>query len=266
MRSRFTRATIASACALALLAAPATGLAKDADVDARGDGVTITQVDSSQWPTMRVAFGADNDKGGDTPTLTFFENGEAIDGATMFRGKLGSFDEKRRTDLMLVVDTSLSMGNGTRFDDARAAAQALLEHARKDDMIGLATFGGTAEVLVKPTTDHGQIAAALAALQLRNRTTMFDAVTLAAKAFDEDAKANRAIVLHSDGTDVGSSKTVEDATGAATRLRAPIFAVAISEDPDAQPKDLSSLGNGTGGELRAITDTSELDELFDDLG
>jgi tight adherence protein B len=230
-----------------------------------GGDVTITEVDTSNFPFVRVGFGADN-VAGKTPDLHFFENDEELSKVSLYRGPIGSYDDERRTDLMLVFDTSLSMGQGARFEDAAIAARSLIDHARKDDQIGLATFGGEAKVVVDPTADHQQVLTAIENLQLANRTTMFDAVVKAARAFDTDAKSNRAIVLLSDGTDVGSTHDVDEAAGEALKAEAPVFAVAIRENAGEQPKDLADLGNGTGGELQTVVGTSGLDALFDDLG
>jgi tight adherence protein B len=230
-----------------------------------GKGVSITQIDASHFPTVRVAFGVDDVKG-NTPPLDFFEDGDKLSKVSLYRGPIGKYEDKARTDLMLVFDTSLSMGQGTRFDDAVAAARSLIAHARPGDNIGLATFGGTAKVQVPPTTNHALIEQTLAGLTLENKTTMFDGVSLAAQAFDTDAKANRAIVLLSDGTDVGSHETLDEAAGEALKAQAPVFAVAIRENAGDQPKDLADLGNGTGGELQTVVGTEQLDSLFDDLG
>ncbi len=229
------------------------------------NGVSITEVDSSSWPTVRVAFGAD-EVDGKEPNLNFFEGGTALPSASLYRGEIGEYEDARRTDVMLVVDTSLSMGSGTRFDDAIDASNKLIDRARKGDRIGLATFGGDAKVVVKPTADLERVRAALQGIELANRTTMFDAVSMSSRAFGTKMDANRAIVLLSDGTDVGSIESLDEAAGEALKAQAPIFAVSIRENADDQPKDLAELGNGTGGELHTVVGTEGLDTLFAELG
>lgn len=263
----FTTLAVAAAVSLGVVGGSSAAAAPSDDEQRSAGGLTITEVDSSNFPTVRVAFGADDTTGtGKDPSLTYFEGDEPLTGVSLYRGPLGSYEDAARTDLMLVMDTSLSMGQGTRFDDAVAAARSMLSHARPGDHIGLATFGGEAAVVVPPTPDHSRVEAALGELDLANRTTMFDAVSLAAQSFDRDAKANRAIVLLSDGTDAGSRETSDEAAGEALKAKSPIFAVAIRENAGEQPRDLAELGNGTGGELQTIVGTAGLDTLFDDLG
>jgi tight adherence protein B len=256
---------LAVAGVIAVGATTSAANAEPAADQSSGGGVSITQVDASHYPRIRVAFGADDVKG-DTPSLDFFEDGDKLAKVSLYRGPIGKYENKTHTDLMLALDTSLSMNEGTRREDAIAAARELITHAGPDDNIGLVTFGGKAEVLVKPTTNHALIGQALDTITLQNRTTMFDGVSLAAQAFDKHSRANRAIVLLSDGTDVGSHETLDEAAGEAIKANAPIFAVAIREHEGEQPKDMATLGNGTEGELKTIVGTAELHALFDDLG
>jgi tight adherence protein B len=229
------------------------------------DGISITEVDASHFPTVRVAFGADEIKG-DTPEMTFYEGDDELAGVSLYRGEIGSYEDARSTDVMLVLDTSLSMGFGSRMQDAVAASNALIDRVRPGDRIGLATFGGTARVVVKPTSDMSKVRDALKDVKLADRTTMFDAVSMSARAFSDTVPTNRAIVLLSDGKDVGSVESLDEAAGEALKARAPVFAVAIRENVDDQPRDLAELGNGTGGELNTVAGSSELDVLFSELG
>ncbi len=254
--------------ATASIAAVGPALAADGATPDKttANGVSITEVDPSGFPVVRVAFGADDVKG-ETPPLTFFEDGESVTAqASLYRGEIGSYEDARQTHVMLVLDTSLRMGFGTRFPDAVAAANQLIDRARPGDRIGLATFGGDAKVVVTPTKDLAKLRTALDELALADRTTMFDAVTASAEAFDSKVRSNRAMVLLSDGKDVGSSSSLDAAVTAANKVRAPIFSVAIRENAEDQPVDLTKLASGTDGELRTVVGSQGLDELFSELG
>jgi tight adherence protein B len=266
-RSALARVALAStsiATAAFIALAPAAATAAEGDT-LSADGITITEVDASGFPRVRVGFGADTDRG-EAPDLTFFEGRTELTGVSIYNGEIGNYEDARSTDVMLVLDTSLSMGMGTRMDDAVAASKELLDRARPGDRIGLATFGGDARVVVEPTTDLGDVRSALAAIELEDQTTMFDAVSRAARAFDDEQRNNRAIVLLSDGKDVGSAESLDEAAGEALKARAPVFAVAIRESADEQPTDLAKLGNGTGGNVSTVVGSEGLDEVFSDLG
>ena len=95
---------VAATLALAALVAGGSTTAVAAD-NPSAEGVSITAVDASNWPTVRVAFGADLVSGKE-PELAFFEGDKALPGASLYRGEIGEYQDKRRTDVMLVLDTS----------------------------------------------------------------------------------------------------------------------------------------------------------------
>lgn len=117
-----------------------------------------------------------------------------------------------RAVVLLVVDVSLSM-NATDVTPSRLAAaeDAATRFARalpQNINLGLEEFSGTAEVLVAPTVDHEQSAAALTHLQLGPSTATGDAIAAALAAiaqFDATVPGHQAgppparIVLMSDG-------------------------------------------------------------------
>ncbi|MCW2973452.1 MAG: von Willebrand factor, type, partial [Thermoleophilia bacterium] len=248
---------------LAFAAVTSSALAADTPPAApdpeSGDVVTITDLDTTHFPTVRVAFGAD-EHDGEEQKLSFYENGARLSGVSIYRGELGRYEDRASTDLMLVLDTSLSM-RGTRIVKAQAAARRLISQANPTDRIGLATFGGDAQVVLRPTTNRSKLTKALDSVPLRNRTTLFDGVEIAAKAF-APGDARRAIVLLSDGADTGGSADVDDASGAALKAGAPVFSVSMTSDADEHPKALEQLGNGTGGMVRTVADDGDLGQLF----
>jgi tight adherence protein B len=252
--------------AVALAAAPSFAAedAKDPAVAAVGDRISITQVDTSHFPTVRAAFGADESGTGDTPKLTFTENGTRVNGVSVYRGAMGQYEDRSNATLMLVLDTSLSM-RGQRIQDAVAAAKKLIAHANTADRIGLATFGGDAALIVKPTADHDKVRRALDSVPLANRTTLFDGVELAAKTLAKRGDSRRAIILLSDGADTSSHADLDDATGAALASGTPVYSVAITSD-GSTPRDLARLGNGTGGETHVVSGSGQLTGLFAELG
>lgn len=254
-----------AALALAVTSAAAADTNEPADARAAGERVSITEIDTTHFPTVRAAFGAD-EVDGNAPSLVFSENGRRLTGVSVYRGQMGRYEDRSHANVMLVLDTSLSM-RGDRIVDAIAAGKELVAQAAPGDRIGLATFGGNADVVLKPTDDHAKVRAALDTVPLANRTTMFDGVELAARTLAKTDGSRRAIILLSDGADTSSTSNLDDAIGAALKATAPVYSIAIAgEDGSSIGKDLGRLGNGTGGELRLVTGSGELTALFAELG
>ena len=113
MNARRITSGLVAALALATCIAIGATAAYAADepaqaLPASSDDLTMMDVDATRFPIVRVGFGVDGTDEG-TPPLTFFENGRRITGESLYRGAIGDYEEKRRTDVMLVLDPSISM-------------------------------------------------------------------------------------------------------------------------------------------------------------
>lgn len=115
------------------------------------------------------------------------------------------------TDIVLVVDTSLSMGTRhapgfSRLDVTQRALHALLD-ARPHDRVALVAFGDTAHVITPLTTDHTLLRQALDALEpgmMGTHTALGDAVALGAKVLRRVQAPDRLVVAITDGADNAS--------------------------------------------------------------
>ena len=96
-----------------------------------------------------------------------------------------------RAVVLLVIDVSLSMNatdvTPTRLLAAQDAATRFVAQLPAGINLGLESFSGTAEVLVAPTTNHDQVAAAISHLQLGPSTATGDAIAAAPTAISQFA-------------------------------------------------------------------------------
>jgi Ca-activated chloride channel family protein len=121
-------------------------------------------------------------------------------------------DTERGADLMLALDVSNSMrtvdmGGESRLDSAK---RVLKEFIGRDegDRLGLLAFAGSADVKCPFTTDHDAVATLLDDVDYYSVTRQGTQIGLAIQAclpcFVEQPGVGRAIVLLSDGEDLGS--------------------------------------------------------------
>ena len=128
--------------------------------------------------------------------------------------KLGQPEAPRsqRTDIMIVLDVSLSMlapdVQPSRFEAARRNVEALL-NSMKGDCVGLTIFGGRAALRMPCTVDYAAVRSVL-------RATSIDSAPLAGSSIEEglrtglgalrqSASPRKSILLISDGEDTASS-------------------------------------------------------------
>jgi Ca-activated chloride channel homolog len=166
---------------------------------------------------------------------------------------------KEQATVMLVMDTSGSM-NATdvapsRMLSAEQAALTFVNQLPAKFRVGLVSFAGTAQILVRPTTDRVAVQDALASLNADGPTAMGDAIERALEARrpptpgptttlrnqqftppsttappDPSKEPPMVILLLSDGANTQGRTQPLDAARHARALSVPIFTIALGTD------------------------------------
>lgn len=145
---------------------------------------------------------------------------------------------RKRADIMLVVDTSGSM-EGDKIELTKAGLEAFLLRILPEDRVGLITFDSSARVAVPPaplTDNRIALQTAIGAMRAEGKTAVFDALELARQELEqlppsEDDRI-RAIVLLSDGADNSSRLSLEQVEANFEETGVSIFPVAYGADAD----------------------------------
>lgn len=159
---------------------------------------------------------------------------------------------------MLVLDTSGSM-KGAGLDGAKAAAGAFLDALPAGVSVGLVTFSSTATLAVAPTPDRDTVRAKIGALVADGDTALHDATILAVQSLP--TRGIRNIVLLTDGTDDGSTATIEQAAGAVAGSQASLAAVSFGTQPE-QTAALATLAAAGQGSVIATDAAGDLAAVF----
>lgn len=199
----------------------------------------IRSVDASGYPVLRVALVAP--LGSPTPRLT--ENGRAVVGYS-------AVNFGRTKSIILALDRSQSM-RGRPLSRAVAAAQSFVAGSRADDHVGIVAFGSSAIALTRSGSSPGAARDELRGLTVDPAagTALYDAIVLAAERLKDDGRPGRAIVVVTDGRDVSSLHTLQDAIAAARTSHAAVYAIGI-DGPDFTPYALRRIASATGGSYR----------------
>jgi tight adherence protein B len=212
-------------------------------------------VDLGAYPELRVTVVAP--LGAEQPRLA--ENGRpAI--------ALQAINLGRTKSVVLAVDRSRSMV-GTSLADAVAAARLFVSSKRPADRIEVVAFGHRAISLTHSSRSAYDADAALRGLKIdrRSGTALWDAVVLASRRLTNgNAQGGRVIVVVTDGTDVSSSASFEQAVAAAHKARASVYAIGI-KGPDFAAAPLRALAARTGGAYRQASSTAQLAAVYAQL-
>ncbi|WP_029431861.1 VWA domain-containing protein [Blastococcus sp. URHD0036] len=196
---------------------------------------------------------------------------------------------RERATVVMAVDVSMSMEatdiEPTRFEAMQVAAKEFVDVLPEEINLGLVAFSGTATTLVTPTTDRGQVRAAIDNLELSEATAIGEAVFASLQAIanfqsalgETEEQVPARIVLLSDGSNtVGRSTTqaVDSANDAGVPVSTIAFgtdygSVEIEGDSVPVPVDraaLEDIADATGGSYSEAASASELEEVYSDLG
>jgi len=201
----------------------------------------------------------------------------------------------RQTDLPLtmglLVDVSRSQENLIEIE-RRTASQFFSQVLRKKDLAFLISFGSEVELLQDLTGSTTLLRDGLDRLEVRGSvggigpgpvptahqprgTVLFDAVYLAATEKLKQEVGRKAIVLITDGVDVGSRLKLKDALEAAQKADTIIYSIYYVDSGayyrgggwgfSVSDSDLKKMSEETGGRLFRVSKKNTLDEIFREI-
>jgi VWFA-related protein len=156
----------------------------------------------------------------------------------------------------ILLDNSTSMLDSIE-EAEKAALQFFQSVVEPKDRACLITFNDSPQLVVPFTNDHEVLAGGLAGLVAEGETALHDSLVYALHYFS-GLRGKRALVLISDGEDVGSAYTFDEALDFARRVGVPIYAIGLGvaqRDAMARTK-MIRLAQDTGGRSFFI-DTAE---------
>lgn len=163
---------------------------------------------------------------------------------------------KKQADIMLVIDTSGSMEDDNKLEQAIEAALAFIDNTGPTNRVGLATFDDVYRVLVPLDvleTNRSEIIDEIEDLDAGGRTTLYNGIVETVELMQDldDSNRIRAVVLLSDGED-----TCDTGIGNCESLNDAVRVIEAAES-DRNPVIVVPVGYGNI--------TSELERVLDDL-
>jgi VWFA-related protein len=186
-----------------------------------------------------------------------FENGQAVAGVE--RVNLG-----RSKAIVLAIDRSRSM-KGAPLSQAAAAAETFVKSKRHADRVAIVTFGEKAikqASLLQSTIEADNV---LGNLETDRKfgTALYDAVVVSSAELGGQTLPGRVVVVLTDGRDVGSIATLDNALQAARRAHVVVYAIALG---NVRRSALRRLARGTGGAVYVSPKPSDLQRVFKKIG
>ncbi len=223
-------------------------------------GIVIREIDTSDFPTVRVRLNLAND--GDEKI------GKRDFSLSDMDGKIGSLkllsDSVKTTaessSIMLVVDHSGSMGGGP-MEDTKTAVESFVASVDASVRVGLTIFDDTAELLAAPDTMRTQVNAKLASVTADGGTNIYAGLeTGLASLRGESGK--KIIILLSDGAD-GSAGIIDQVLDKIVAEGVIVYTIGFG---GADATYLQYIAEKCGGRYLYANASELLSEVYDSIG
>jgi tight adherence protein B len=243
--SRGTRLRLLIALTVVALLAPMAASAS----------VTLRQVDSSGYPTIRATVVAPvaSDQ---APTLT--EDGRQVVDLT-------AVNLASSKSLVVAIDRSRSMA-GSQFSDATAAASDFLAKKSGADRVVVVVFGSTAvrQTSFSSSTIDADDALRTMTIDAKSGTALNDAVVLSSQMLATESGRARVLVLLTDGQDVSSKASLDDAIAAAHKAGVIVYPISIG-GTHATTRPLQELARETSGAFNSAATSKALSGVYSSI-
>ena len=212
----------------------------------------IASLDTAGYPTVRATVVTPKPVA-TAPSVT--ENGRPVVG---FRAvNLG-----REKSVMLVFDRSQSM-IGQAIRDASAAARQFVGSKPVEDRIAVVAVGKKAVQLTSFSSNPAEADAALRTIEVDEvrGTALYDGILVSTQALAADVNPTRVLILLTDGQEVSSDASLEQAIASAREAHVTVYAIGI-ESPSFRPAPLQRLAEKTGGRYVGASGTKDLKQIY----
>ncbi|NVO17083.1 MAG: VWA domain-containing protein [Rhodoplanes sp.] len=175
--------------------------------------------------------------------------------------------ERKRANLVLLVDVSGSMGSPNRLPLAKSALALLIDTLRPDDTVSIVTYAGQAGVALEPTrvAERSRIRAVVDRLQAGGSTAGFDGIATAYRLAREhfaDGGVNRVLLMTDGDFNVGPvsgealKSLVTDGRKAGIYLS--VLGFGMSNYQDTTMQTLAQNGNGNAAYIDTLSEARKV--------
>ena len=226
-----------------------------------GAKVQVAPVARLPFPERGFVVSLPGSKRTDAHGVVVRENGVRVDGVRVDPLSGSGL----RYGVVLAIDASESMKGGPAAA-ALAAGRTFLTHRAAKEEIGIVAFNGEISVLSPLSRDGAALRQTLATQPtLTYGTRIYDALARALVLLRDAKLSSSSIVVLSDGADIGSLHSLDEAVAAAKKQQVRIFTVGLRSGAY-DPAPLRSIAERTGGAYAEARSAAELAAIYEELG
>lgn len=238
-------------------------------VDGGTATIALEQVDTSQYPLVRLYYSIANPDNGE-PVYALEKNDFSI----QEKSSDGKFEQRQILDVTqleigggisttVIADISGSMDENNKFTLAQDAIKQFVQSMQFDngDQAEILAFDNFVYEVHSFSTDATALASSVDTMQLGGTTALYDALYAATTRLSVQNTA-KCIIAFTDGNDNESTTAPSEIIDNANRYHIPIFLIGVGEASTIDDTYLRMIAEETGGVYRHIEDITQLSDIY----
>jgi VWFA-related protein len=234
----------------------------------RAASLTVTQIDESEFPSILAFISVlDNSRkpidGLSINRVKVLEDSKVISGVKL----MPASDLAGGSDVVLVVDNSGSMKVDDRYLDVLYATKNFIKVLKPEDRAAIVFFGDSVEVKARFTNLKDRLVDNVSFDSFGSKDTrLYEAIFDALDLLGNEGRNRKAVIVLTDGYDIGSALTADDCIKKANAQNTPIFTLGFGERDKIKEQPLARIAKLTGGEYLIAQSSNDLAQLYIDIG
>jgi VWFA-related protein len=165
--------------------------------------------------------------------------------------------------LVLAIDNSGSMKDDDRYLEVQYALKQFIRELNPKDRVAVVLFGDSVSVGAGLTNDAEVLWASVENMDFGTKDTrLYDGINEAIRMGSGLSLSRRAVIVLTDGSDVGSHLTQDDCIEIANNLEMPVYTVGFGEKSKISEQPLGRIALLTGASYTYATTSGDLAELY----
>lgn len=230
--------------------------------------IKVNQIDNQQFPLMKLYVSVldYNNESIDNIPLDYFIIREKLLSAEKYvTQKAQSVDQLQQNTALsidLVMDTSASMQENSKLENAKQAAKNFISIVNGCDELGILEFNSYVRTKSDFTTNTNNLISAISQLYTSGQTALYDAMytSLVRTSQKQGAKC---VIVFTDGQSNQGTKTKQDVIDLAKKTGIPIYTIGIGND--VHTGILKEIATQTGGYYVSTPTAADLENIYQSI-
>lgn len=230
--------------------------------------ININQIDNQNFPVLKLYFSVldDKDESIDNLPLEYFAIRERLQQSTDFASQkvdsITQLEQDSSLCINLVMDTSGSMQENSKLDNAKKAATNFINIVQGADELEILEFNDYVRTKNEFTNDHAALVRSISQLYTHGQTALYDALyTALVQTCQKDGA--KCVIVFTDGKNNKGSKSAQDVIDLARKTGIPIYTIGIGGDVES--KVLTDIANQTGGYYVSTPTAADLQSIYESV-